>query len=84
MGHLSRPESTADVAAAVRAARSGGVEVSVRSGGHSYTCQSIKKGGMHFDLRRLDKIEVVGEGQVGIGRRIQQNSLTNCWINYSP
>ena len=60
-----RPESTADVAAAGRAARAGGLEVSVRSGGHSYTCQSIKEGGVHFDLRRLDKIEVVGEGQVG-------------------
>ena len=57
-----------DVAAAVRAARVGGLEVSVRSGGHSYTCQSIKEGGVHLDLRRLDKIEVVGEGQVRIGR----------------
>ena len=58
--------STADVAAAVRAARSSDLEVSVRSGGHSYTCQSIKEGGIHFDLRRLDKVEIVGEGQVGM------------------
>ena len=42
------------------------MEVSVRSGGHSYTCQSIKEGGIHFDLRRLDKVEIVGEGQVGM------------------
>ena len=40
--------------------------MSVRSGGHSYTCQSIKEGGIHFDLRRLDKVEIVGEGQVGM------------------
>ena len=64
--HFFRPVSTSDVAAAVRAARSSGLEVSVRSGGHSYTCQSIKEGGIHFDLRRLNKIEVVDEGQVGI------------------
>ena len=54
----------------MRAARAGGLEVSVRSGGHSYTCQSIKEGGLHLDLRRLDKIEVVGEGQVGIAHRV--------------
>ena len=54
-----------DVSRAVRAARSAGLELSVRSGGHSYTCQSIKQGGVHLDLRRLNKIEVVGDGKVG-------------------
>ena len=27
------------------------LQISVRSGGHSYTCTSVRDGGMHIDLR---------------------------------
>ena len=36
-----------------------GLELSVRSGGHSYTCTSLKHGGLHLDLRSLDRVELV-------------------------
>ena len=35
------------------------LELSVRSGGHSYTCTSLKDGGVHLDLRSLNKVQLV-------------------------
>ena len=55
---ISRPNiivvaaTTEDVAIAVNFARRNGLEVSVRSGGHGYTCTNIRDGGLHIDLRR--------------------------------
>ena len=34
-------------------------DFSVRSGGHSYTCNSLKAGGVHIDLRGMNKVELV-------------------------
>ena len=45
------PNTSEDVAAVVRAASSSGLELSVRSGGHSYTCTNLKEGGVHVDMR---------------------------------
>jgi len=53
------PKNTEDVAKAVTFAVKYGLQLSVRSGGHSYTCTSVKEGGMHIDLRRLNKIQLV-------------------------
>ena len=53
------PLDEKDVAVGVKFAREEGLEISVRSGGHSYTCTSSRAGGLHFDLRRLDKVELV-------------------------
>ena len=46
------PATTEDVAITVNFARRNGLEVSVRSGGHGYTCTNIRDRGIHVDLRR--------------------------------
>ena len=49
---IVRAATTEDVAVAVNFARRNQLQFSVRSGGHSYTCTSIRDGGLHIDLRR--------------------------------
>ena len=46
------PVTTEDVAIAVNFAQRNGLQVSVRSGGHGYTCTNIRDRGLHLDLRR--------------------------------
>ncbi len=36
-------------------------KVSVRSGGHHYTCASLKDGSLHLDLRELNGLEFIDE-----------------------
>ena len=45
------PNTERDIALILEVAREEGLEVSVRSGGHSYTCTNIKEGGIHIDMR---------------------------------
>ena len=49
---IVRAATTEDVAVAVNFARRNQLQFSVRSGGHSYTCTSLRDGGLHIDLRR--------------------------------
>ena len=53
-----QPSSAEDVAAAVRFATTNSLNISVRSGGHSYTCNMIKPGSLHLDLRSLNSTEL--------------------------
>lgn len=53
-----RPEGARDIAEAVKVSRDTKVALSYRSGGHSYTCNSIKEGSIHIDLRSLDSVSV--------------------------
>ena len=55
---VARCATTADVAAAVNAARDGGLVVAVRGGGHSFPGLSTCDGGMQIDLRGLKSITV--------------------------
>ena len=55
------PNTSEDVAAVVRAASSSGLELSVRSGGHSYTCTNLKEGGVHVDMRSAQQLVVIRE-----------------------
>ena len=47
------PSNEAQVAVAVRTAAKWALPLSVASGGHSYICQSVKRGSLHLRLRRL-------------------------------
>ena len=55
------PRSTDDVSRIMQAARAYGFEVSVRSGGHSFLCNNIKDGGIHIDMRAMNKVELAGK-----------------------
>jgi FAD/FMN-containing dehydrogenase len=55
---VALPETTMDVVTLVRAAKTYGLEISVKSGGHSYICNGIKHGGLNIDLRRMNKVEL--------------------------
>ena len=52
------PKSTNDVTSIVRISRKHNATLSVRSGGHSYICASIKPYGVHIDMRHLNKIQL--------------------------
>ncbi len=56
---IIRPSSTYDVSVAVKVAKELKLPVSVRSGGHSYTCMSIRHDSLHFDMRRLNKVQLL-------------------------
>jgi len=60
---VARPRDTADVAAAVKAARQLNLPLGVRSGGHSYNCASLKHGSLLVDLRRLNKVHMLPSEQ---------------------
>lgn len=53
------PHNTEDVSKAVKFSTEHGLQISVRSGGHSYTCTSIRQGGMHVDLRELNGVKLI-------------------------
>jgi len=63
--HTGRPaavvrcRSTADVVAAVRSARDQGLEISVRSGGHSNAGYSTNVDGLVIDLTEMNAVEVL-------------------------
>ena len=48
-----------DVVAAVRLVGQHGLQLSVRSGGHSYACQSSRRGGLQLDMRRMAGVSLV-------------------------
>ena len=48
----------ADVVAAVRLAKTNNWKVGVRSGGHSWSCNHVREGGMLLDISRLNAVSV--------------------------
>jgi FAD/FMN-containing dehydrogenase len=52
------PETTAEVALAVRAARSAGLPISIRGGGHAVAGHAVADGAMTVDLRRMRGVTV--------------------------
>ena len=44
------PLNAEDVSIALMAAKSASMQVSVRGGGHSYTCNSVKNNSLHIDI----------------------------------
>jgi len=67
---IVRPRDADDVAAAIAMARENGLEIAVRSGGHSAAGHSSVEGGLVLDLRDLDGIAIDPEARtawVGAG-----------------
>ncbi len=55
---IVRVRSVSDVQRVVRAARDGGYELAVRSGGHSVCGHSTTEGGLVIDVREMSKIDI--------------------------
>src|ERR1043166_7221194 len=55
--------TAADVSAAVRHARSRGLEIAIRGGGHSTAGHSVSEGGLMIDLSRMKRIAVDAESR---------------------
>lgn len=55
---IARCTGTADVVAAVRFARTQGLEIAVRGGGHSVTGHAVTAGGLMIDLSPMDAVRV--------------------------
>ncbi|XP_023338544.1 uncharacterized protein LOC111709168 [Eurytemora carolleeae] len=64
---IIRPRTTEDVALAVNFAHRHRIQISVRSGGHGYTCNQIKEGAILIDLRGLNKISLIKTGKSRTG-----------------
>jgi FAD/FMN-containing dehydrogenase len=65
---IVRPETTAEVAAALAAARRNGLPISVRGGGHDWAGRAIRDGAMVIDLGALRTVEIDGDvARVGGG-----------------
>ncbi len=55
-----RPETTDEVALAVRAAREVGLPISVRGGGHDWAGRAVRDGAMVIDLDAMRGVEIEG------------------------
>jgi FAD/FMN-containing dehydrogenase len=56
-----RPRDATDVSKVVKYVSESNekLKLSIRSGGHSYTCNAIKPNSIHLDMRSLDNIEMI-------------------------
>jgi FAD/FMN-containing dehydrogenase len=62
-GAIVRPADAAGVARVVTLARDAGLELAVRSGGHSTAGHSTSEGGIVLDLSAMDGLEIDAEGR---------------------
>ena len=60
---IARPANDTDVAHLVSLARERGLELAVRSGGHSSAAHSISEGGIVLDLRDMRALDIDVEGR---------------------
>ncbi len=61
---LVRPSNVADVAAAIRFGRETGLEIAVRSGGHSASGHSTCEGGLVIDLSKMRGVSVDPDARI--------------------
>ncbi|WP_405070862.1 FAD-binding oxidoreductase [Kribbella sp. NBC_01510] len=61
---IARCESTEDVVAAVRFARTNGLEIGVRCGGHNIAGLAVPEGGLMIDLTPMNAVRVDPERQL--------------------
>jgi FAD/FMN-containing dehydrogenase len=60
---IARPATTAKVAGVVSLARDSGLELAVRSGGHSLAGHGVSEGGIVLDLSELRELEIDVRGR---------------------
>ncbi|HLV05015.1 MAG TPA: FAD-binding oxidoreductase [Actinomycetaceae bacterium] len=63
---VAQVTTTAEVAAAVRAARDHDLPVAVRAGGHSYARHALAADALVLDLRRMDAVTIDPERRLGL------------------
>ena len=80
------PNTERDISVLLEVAREEGLEVSVRSGGHSYTCTNIKEGGLHIDLRNFNKLELVRTDQsdTGLALKLGPGRIWGDVLDFAP
>ena len=61
------PHRTEDIAFVVQLTNKHNIPISVRSGGHSYTCTNIRQGGVHFDMREMNHVGLVNNHMAVLG-----------------
>ncbi|MEV6285637.1 FAD-binding oxidoreductase [Kribbella sp. NPDC051770] len=91
---ITQPSTADDVAAAIRHGVDAGLEIAVRSGGHSRQGNSTTEGGLVIDLRRMNSISVdpvartarVGGGATWsqLGRAAQEYGLAANASRHTP
>jgi hypothetical protein len=85
-----RPQSTADVVEAVRAANELGLPLCVKSGGHSYTCNHVQPNCYQIDLREMNSAKIITEAASEDGMEdayfleFGTGALTQDLINVAP
>ena len=72
---VAQPLDARDLAAALRVARTRGLSIRIRAGGHSYIGASTVAGGVVLDLRRLRGIKLLADGTVLAGAGLRQSEL---------
>jgi hypothetical protein len=73
---IVRATSTDDVVAAIGMAKAENWKVGVRSGGHSWSCNHVRDGGLLLDLSSLNEVQVDIENMVAVvGPGVRSNEL---------
>merc|ERR1719295_1151521 len=65
------PKTEKDISTILKTAAKYKMEISVRSGGHSYTCTNIKEGGVHIDMRQFDTMEMLNTSLSPTGKAMR-------------
>merc|ERR1719187_1806319 len=80
------PNFDQDVSFIIRAVRANNMELSIRSGGHSYTCTNIKEGGVHMDMRSFNKMEMIDTSLSPTGKALKlgPGRLWGDVLEYAP
>lgn len=79
---IVRVAGDADVAEAVRAARAGGLRVTVRGGGHNWCSPSLREGGMLVDLTDLTQVlEVDADARTAVTEPVVSNRDMQALLN---
>jgi hypothetical protein len=87
---IVQANGTGDVLAAVRMARRENLRIGVRSGGHSWSGDHVRDGGLLLDISRLDEVRIdnnarratVGPGRAGheLADRQSRSSSAAGWL----